>query len=307
MRIRIGVKYVESRMKCRVVLCAWLLPFVVSVCIAEPPATPARFQFKLVEGANLPVCAAYLERLNSTSFDVTPLCGRPENASVPGFEVLPRKNLTPEELYGISEQLFGFALHSDPEYYDHLRARELAYCRDPDNPMCKHVMESQRSSAARGTRWREPTSLESLRKWSLVWKYDPPIDIDNDGTPDPILLFRSDRCGGINWKNVLELAPTYAFVMDSAYRTIDIARTRAIFGHPNPVWPGAPSPRFRYIGLHFGVFAYRGQVYYDTYFNSLGDFEDRRKDGAVLSSTLGVFRRAGNLTKQVCELRLLDR
>jgi hypothetical protein len=49
-----------------------------------------RYPFKLTKGRGIPVCEAYLQRLNSTLYSTPPFCGRPENNSVPGFEALTR-------------------------------------------------------------------------------------------------------------------------------------------------------------------------------------------------------------------------
>jgi hypothetical protein len=117
-----------------------------------------------------------------------------------------------------------------------------------------------------------------------------------------VLLYRADRCGGLDSKNVRELSATYAFVLRPDYRAVDITRTRATFGHPSQKWPVVDSDRFRYIGSRMSIFSYRGKFYFDTFLTSHADFEDRRVNDPALPSTLGVFLREHGVTNQVCEL-----
>ena len=66
---------------------------------------PATIPMKIVRGKGIPVCEAYLQRLNQTVFHWAPYCGRPENDQIPGFERLKRVRLTPEEGLALSPQI----------------------------------------------------------------------------------------------------------------------------------------------------------------------------------------------------------
>lgn len=62
------------------------------------------YRFRLITGNGVPVCNAYLQRLNRTEFKRPPYCGRPESNNVPGFEVLHRVYVSAEEMKLISGQ-----------------------------------------------------------------------------------------------------------------------------------------------------------------------------------------------------------
>jgi hypothetical protein len=57
--------------------------------------------FKLTKGRDIPVCRAYLQRLENSRFnyyDRRPYCDRPEDDSVPGFSKPVRVDLSPTEV-----------------------------------------------------------------------------------------------------------------------------------------------------------------------------------------------------------------
>ena len=54
--------------------------------------------FKLTRGNTVPVCEAYLQRLNQTQFKYPANCGRPEDDQVPGFQRLTRVLLSQTEV-----------------------------------------------------------------------------------------------------------------------------------------------------------------------------------------------------------------
>jgi len=264
--------------------------------------------FELVKGQDVDVCRAYLDRLNRTEFQTIPFCGRPENAQVDGFATLNRVPLTPEQLHQVYEHLIGFAEQGDQHYFDNYRTRQLAFCEKPAyEKLCAQIKEQKSKAEAQGYRWGEPLSLSTLRLGQTqAWRYNAEVDIDNDGRPDPILLYRERRCGGESSKGGPELAATFAFIMDEKYQVVDERRTREIFGHPNPHWPLVDNKRFRYIGSQMGVFSYRGHYYFDTFFISWSDFNDARVNDEDLLQTLGVFRRTSGKTEQICEYHWRD-
>ena len=138
----------------------------------------------------------------------------------------------------------------------------------------------------------------------FVWRYEPPVDIDNDHQPDSLLLWQgygasnadfvcgSEKNGHRWWQSQI------AYVVDFEAARIDEKRTREIFGHP-----AGHNSEFRPIGRKVSIFEYDGLNYFDTFFDSSGDFEGNRQTDPLIASTLGVFLRKGGVTKQVCEYR----
>jgi hypothetical protein len=272
----------------------------------NPLAAFAPNPFTLTKGKGVEVCDAYLERINTARFESTPLCGRPENAAISGFSRLNRVPMSDEKLYTVITNLLDFAMHGDALRTEKERVSLLSSCDTPQKKkLCDYFRSEKAKAEAKGEQWREAWSLQGLRTDSgrVAWTYEPAIDIDNDGAADPLLLFRDGPCGGLNWRNVTDVSPTYAYIMSPDYRHIDEKRTALIFGHPFPKWPGANSDRFRFIGTEVGIFEYNGTYYFDTFFTSWSDFENKRQLAKALAATLGVFERRGNKTRQVCEYR----
>ena len=59
----------------------------------------------LVKGKGVPVCEAYLQRLNQSWFYEPPYCGRPENDQIPGFGRLHTTALSPTEVNKLAVQV----------------------------------------------------------------------------------------------------------------------------------------------------------------------------------------------------------
>jgi len=275
-----------------------------SVVTASGAGVPDRFEIHL--GKGVAVCEAYLKRLGTSDFEGSPTCGRPERPEMAEFLALTRVRLSPNELYLITDYLLSFVNNNDQYALDKERERLLSFCGRPGfEKICDDRKKEKSQAESEGRRWRERYSLTELqRKQRYAWKYDPPLDIDNDGRPDRVLMFRDGRCGGESWRGNKELAPTYAFIMDEKYQGVDEVRTRAIFGHPFALWPGAKGvTSFRYLGWTMGVFGFGGRYYTDTFFNAGSDFENKRVNDPALPSTLGVFERTAERTRQVCEYR----
>ena len=266
-------------------------------------------RFALVKGQGSEVCEAYLERLTTSDYTNVrePRCERPEDTKIKGFEQLNRVILAPEELHNIYERLMGFANHKDPHYYELERKRRQSVCENPKlEEACKRAMEEEANAEARGDHWAEPYTLGILSDGHVVaWRYKPEVDIDNDGQGDRVLLFMDHHngCGTLNYRGYIEGGPTYPYLMDADYQTVDEERTRTIFGHPSPEWPRFPSHKpFHYIGSKVGIFRYKDQYYFDTFFHA-ADFENQRQWDKTLLDTLAVFHRQGGETRQVCEYR----
>jgi hypothetical protein len=241
--------------------------------------------FTLTRGDGIPVCEAYLTRLNAATYQKPPYCDRPENAAVEGFELLNRVPLNSEQVYELSGPIGRFTWYGD-----------------------------QDSHPSQGPGLSRESVERDLGRTIRVWRYEPPVDLDNDGTPESVVIWQGYGaskgdypCGSVK-ERYPRGQPQIAYVVDLDARRVDQQRTRELFGHPvggypipRDVKPGGFFPGFRPVGSSMGIFKYRGLYYFDTFFDSWGDFAGRRRKDPHIGSTLGVFLREGGKTKQVCE------
>jgi hypothetical protein len=276
----------------------------VSATRAASPASDRQSEFTIKRGGAEPICSEYIQQLEKMPTRYMLNCGRSEPRDAPQFVPLHRVRLSTDALYAISEQLFGFAEHSDTNYYDNWRKSRIEFCKLASHEKaCTLILDERAKAEARGGRWGETYSRDYVSGVE-AWKYEPGVDIDNNGTADAVLVLRRQACGDEDYKGALQTSPTYAFVMDASYLHVDIAKTRLVFGHPDPKWPsGMQTERFRYVGDEMGILSFGGETYFDTFFTSVGDFEGKRTHDVSLSSTLGVFLHKHGVTKQVCEIR----
>src|ERR1700691_1072919 len=121
-------------------------------------AVAAEDRFILVQGRHVEVCEAYLARLNATKFEHPPFCDRPENTSVPGFALLRRVPLTPAEAF---------------ELWLSVGAMEKPASNTED--------------------WTLAAATQELGRTILAWKYDPEVDIQNNGSMQPLIMWRGSR------------------------------------------------------------------------------------------------------------------
>ena len=248
---------------------------------------PGYHKFILTKGKGIEVCDAYLQRLNKTWFEKMPPCDRPENTDVPGFEKLNRFALTPEELYLI--------------YY-----RVLYFIQAGQNIRDKGI--NLRPKDKEGTILSLKLGLEAQQLGAF--RYDPPVDFDNDQKPENLLVWEESRlrCGSINEAYPLfpELGRIIAVISEPDSLSVDEKKTKALIGHPIGGYPrpdgkGFYDNRFRPVGNSMGIFRFKGTTYFDTFFDGWGDFEGKHREDPDMSRTLGVFKREKGQTRQVCE------
>lgn len=271
-----------------------------------------QYHFQITKGAGIPVCNAYLERLNSTEYSQPPYCGRPENDAIKGFAKLNRVPLSPREvrdLYPIVETFMELANQKNLDWTD---------------------MKLQQQLTETGQDKLSDAGVKSLQMdldagWAKMWRYDPPIDIDNDNTPDNVEIWHGSalptgvggrRCGEdgypINHYGIPIRQPQVAIVVTGNNDRLDVARTEKIFGHPMGGYPikfeghWTVTGRFRPIGRSMGVFKYQDLYYFDTFFDSWGDIESKRRKNKQIGDTLAVFLHKDGKTKQVCEYLMTD-
>ena len=244
---------------------------LVAAAVAAPQSARSddrsHYEFKLEKGGGTPVCNAYLQRLNETEFDAPPFCGRPENDQVPGFSLLHRLPLTPAETQRLYPRIMSF-----------LGARRST----PPHPMDNYDAAWARSGGSGPA--------------IFAWRYDPWVDIDNDGTPRQVVVWtgppfeNANRpCGStpedpritqpLRWTQL-------AFVLTRDGQELDDERTLVTFGRPPA---GAAQTQFYPLGLSLSLFSYRNQIYFDTFLEP------------PMQDHLAVFVHSQGVTRQVCQ------
>jgi hypothetical protein len=246
-----------------------------------------RYPFKMVKGRGLPVCEAYLQRLNQTEFPNLPACGRPENIDVPGFSWLNRVWISTVEFNRLSDSIVFFLNNHTPSKNEGHR--------DYKGPIAS-------------------------------FRYDPPVDIDNDGRPDNVLIFNDDNpnesaCGAFTHGNDRSRWGQDAVILNAGGSQIDAARTTTVFGRSESAIKSTGLPTyghnlpdhrrdFRPIGTFVSIFKYRDKAYFDTFYDSLGlgNFQGERATNTDprLIDTLAVLLSEHGQTREMCEYFLLD-
>jgi hypothetical protein len=283
--------------------CLILSSFVIPRTSAAQTSTqlsPA-YRFHLAKGQGVAVCEAYLERLNTTNYQDPPYCDRPENDAIAGFARLNRVPLSAETVQALLPRVQGFTEQSNQDLGEIINAGRQ---RD-------------------GLPFSQPLSdvKNHLGRDIKVWQYDPPVDIDNDGVPDNVVVWHgfgasggTGRCGRENpygkWR---ERQSQIAYVLTTNNERIDVFKTITIFGHPSGGYRipdesgrGTPISAFRPVGREIGIFKYQDRYYFDTFFDSWGDFQNQRGKSADIFNTLAVFLRQGGKTQQVCEYLMTE-
>ena len=177
---------------------------------ASGPEAATGAAFALTEGRGVPVCGAYLMRLNRVGSGKLPYCDRPEDSEVAGFALLHRVPLTIDEAFALGDRIHNLMQQGNQDSF----TNNTSY-------VTKELLR------------------RSLGRSIFAWRYDPLVDIDNDGTPDRIIVWQGYGashgnyvCGFVKnrepWRQ-----NQIAFVIERNGARIDEKRTREIFGHPN--------------------------------------------------------------------------
>lgn len=261
------------------------------------------YRFALTKGRHVPVCEAYLQRLNQTEFFRPPYCGRPESSVVPGFAVLRRQYLTSAEILRLAPRVNNF-MDGIPQ-----DRSDLGVAMGPNG-----VVRDANGQPIKVPGWRLKDITDAMDL--QVWRYISRVDIDNDGTRDNLILWHG--FGASNWDGVC--GATYANNPEGQYveqralvltpdgRRIDETETKAVFGLPNGGYLGVINGKPAYergfapIGYSIGIFQYKSAYYFDAFFNpDFGDFYGHRRHEDALRYVLGVFERKARRTRQICE------
>jgi hypothetical protein len=249
-------------------------------------------EFTLTKGSGLEVCEAYLERLNATQWQDPPYCDRPEVQQPSPFSTLNRVSLSPSEAAELINRVESFRSDGDQDSFSKMNSSLVASGAKPMEPAVP--IESLRSDLSSGR--------------VRVWRYDPLVDIDNDGKPDRVIIWHGAGASianypcGETWHGEPFRQVQMGFVMMADAKRIDEQLTRRIFGHPKAGeehWGKAFMP----VGYTIGILQFRGTTYFDTFLASpLGDVRGKRRTRS-LQNTLGLFVARNSATEQVCEYK----
>jgi hypothetical protein len=253
---------------------------------------PARI--RLTKGAGVPVCEAYLQRINKSPFDVMhqPYCDRPEDDSVPGFTKLVRAPLQPSEVNKLYKRAYNFEF--------------------PPRPIENDGEEDLRAGRVDMTKY--------VGRGLLAWRYDPPVDIFNNGSSANIVMWRGMHYGGWVGTCGVDLKESgqglrssqMPLVFKPGSEEIDEQATKLLTAHPIQQYDSAlhtgnlysTATDFRPIARSIGIFKYRELYYLDGFFDIWGDAKNERRGRPALANTLAVFRHKDGVSSQICEYQL---
>jgi uncharacterized protein YecT (DUF1311 family) len=257
-------------------------------------------RFWLTYGHGVKVCEAYLQRLSSSAYEHHPKCDRPESDEVSGFRSLDRMKLTAEAMLPFWASVESFLESGDPERW---RAADAS-----DRKLGRPLQYGDRPNQLR--------RLQNEASFRRPFRFARPVDIDNDGIADPVVIWRTGSCVRSGALDEMHYWASIPIVLNAEGDGPNVERTRRIFGHPLGGYrlpSGKVSSKFRPIGRHMGIFEFEAAYYMDTFFDGWGDFNGHRQHDAVLgeydpdiAKRLAVFKRSGGETRQLCEYWLQD-
>lgn len=210
----------------------------------------------ITKGRADPVCNAYAaalrevdqqgdaegEQTQDSQGRFAPWCALHLNPSVAGFPQIKRVLLTPEETAKVYDQMIGMTYETDPQV--HLQPGRRSVIGDTEEAKLKYIRETMANGQL------------------AIWRFEPELDVDNDGTPEHVLQLRDNRCWS---ERPIQVLP---FIFGSAYDQLDAKRTKRLFGDPRP-----PPAKWKVItpfialddaGMY--LFRYMDKVYVATWF-----------------------------------------
>ncbi|MEW5993459.1 MAG: lysozyme inhibitor LprI family protein [Candidatus Zixiibacteriota bacterium] len=278
-----------------------LYPPLVPIEVPETGEIPELERPYVIEkGQGVEVCEAYRKNLNSYRPKVPFTCGRPVNKAIAGFERQP----------GWRRPFGGRAPTGEKDYTYYDQMSKLLWPRDV-NPAIYHTV----------TEWPNwQGTPEQLMKAKEKFEYDretlfmvhPPyitkLDIDNDGTPEPVYL--EQPCGSVFGARIAALTPDW--------KGIDRKKTEKLMPHPpfarngrsvfrsmfpNEIFTqeererGYTAIEDAWHDLYYDVFLYRGAAYFDQWWGMHPDFKGKTD---MVAGRLRVFQSTTDDTKEVC-------
>jgi len=134
-----------------------------------------------------------------------------------------------------------------------------------------------------------------------AWTYAMPLDIKNDASPLPILIWDGSSqdhplCGTGGPANG---GSNFAVVLEGNPRRVDAAATMQLFGVPASMRQNGPV--LTEIGRSFGIVEYRSAIYYDTFVErDVSDLENEAYRRGGSGGTLGLFEFRNGVRRAVC-------
>ena len=258
---------------------------VQSAAASNPDAQPV-FHFQLTKGHGVPVCEAYLQRLNQTSYDDHPYCGLPESDQVPGFKKLNRVYWSTDHINDLYAAVDGFLRNHQPSHY---------YVAQKDGSL---VLPSA----------KDPVFPPKSRR--STWSYDPPVDIENDGAPDKKLVIwntddRDKSSCGIPYGPTEQIGRQFseALFLSADGNSVDKDRTSRVFGQQDRATSAFPDrTQFKPFGKSYGIFEYEDTFYFETFFDSayIANVDGIPNTDSRLQDTLAVFLNKNGVTNEMC-------
>jgi hypothetical protein len=267
------------------------LMFVCVLPLTSMGASNGQYRFKITKGKGTAVCDSYLIRLNTTHYYSPPYCGRPENDAIPGFKQLKYTVLDAREVNDLFPKIYNYWFpQATAEGDDILALRKGSVDVSPE-----------------------------VNRTVEVWRYDEPIDIENDGHPVNLLMWRgygvdgSGLCGASFGRDPSGYRQRQVpLVIRADSKTVDDYKTRALLQNSVPVSQSQRKfdsatgvrSRFKAIGRSVGIFSFKDIYYLDAFSepsgNSRGDNLTNPRDSNLLS----VYRRAKGKSTKLCEYLL---
>lgn len=276
-------------------------------------ADTKKASFTLTKGKNNPVCKAYAERLKTSDFTTNyghfPQCNRPENDTVEGFSQLTRTPLTVDEIARLWDQVKSFISTRDSQWYS-------------EHPGYSSWDVTTRTSIIE--RFKIDDEIKAKNNWpygffdnteNRPYRIDSPVDIDNDGMPDNIVIWRDPQqhCGH-SYENINSNRPLfeqmYALVLDDQ-GNIDDQKTSRVFGssientglmYKNKITGDVTVIKNHHFPITYspGILQYQNQTYFDGFYAWWHPYKG--KEDPKLNKKLGLLVNKQGMTKVVCEL-----
>ncbi len=262
----------------------------------DPKYYPSKWRIsvRLVKGQGVPVCEAYVQRLNQTWFYEPPFCGRPENDQVPGFGSLHRVTLRPMEVNRLAVSRTNVSAYPETPFREKPNAMELAAAAET-----KYVYLDVGGYVPAVPRAANVS----------VWRYVPPLDMDNDGVPDNVIIWRDnglpiwDTCGEptTHAPGGTSSGPI-PYVLSADNASIDVPKTTAMFG--DAALPPQDDNRVQ-LGYSVSVFKYRGEYYFDAFMDH-DTAASKPEPPEYYRKSLYVFQRKAGQLLRACRVENAD-
>jgi hypothetical protein len=274
----------------------------------RPPGlrAPSTLRVKLIQGTGIPVCMAYLQRLNQTVFHEPPYCGIPENNQVPGFDQLDRVPLSSAAVNRLFVQAYNVSHPTSTN--GEMRPP------GPERPgiVAVYWVNGQVSMAIPAAADTDHVS---------AWGFRPLVEIENDGKPDNVVIWRdyppiwgkelNFPCGE-SMTSGMGNAPSDSnpFILTIDGQAIDVEKTIQVFGDPvvPPAYVAARSrpkgfdmdQEFIPLGQSISVFRFHKKFYFSAY-RQLDAKRSTSPTAEAADQHLSVYLRETHQTKKMCE------